>query len=315
MGPVLGERPLLVGVGGGGDVAGAYVAARVLGLQSFCLGGFTWESRLRDPSRGPRVVSEYANVTLIDDCGALARPGAGVPKLPTSAEGRMSEWMGGAAVALIDPGEGPPCAADSIVAAAEALACDQIVLIDVGGDMLAQGDERCLTSPLCDAIGLAAALHIRQATAPLLAGVLGPGCDAELTEAEVDKRCASLVDAGCSAYQLPLEANLEEFGSCASAVLSEATGLVVACGEGANDVHLFRGERPVQLSPSKARLIVFDGQRLARMSPLARSIADCGSIEHAAEQFASAGVPVELGPRWEASPERRELRARRRRNA
>ena len=41
------------------------------------------------------------------------------------------------------------------------LGCDAIVLLDVGGDVLAHGDEPGLASPLCDAIVLAAGLFLR----------------------------------------------------------------------------------------------------------------------------------------------------------
>ena len=54
-------------------------------------------------------------------------------------------------------------------------------MVDVGGDVLARGDEPGLRSPLCDAIMLAAAARLAAAGTPVLLGVFGVGCDAELT--------------------------------------------------------------------------------------------------------------------------------------
>ena len=50
--------------------------------------------------------------------------------------------------------------AASDAAIAMELGCDAIVLLDVGGDVLAHGDEPGLASPLCDAVVLAAGLFL-----------------------------------------------------------------------------------------------------------------------------------------------------------
>ena len=75
------------------------------------------------------------------------------------------------------------------------LGCDLLVCVDVGGDVLARGGEPGLASPLCDAVMVAAALRIAGRVKPLLA-VIGPGCDGELTAAEVLERVAELARAG-----------------------------------------------------------------------------------------------------------------------
>ena len=51
------SRSLVIGIGGGGDVAGALATARFLefcGLE-FVLGGLSWERRVFDPLPGPRM--------------------------------------------------------------------------------------------------------------------------------------------------------------------------------------------------------------------------------------------------------------------
>jgi hypothetical protein len=71
------------------------------------------------------------------------------------AESRMAGHRG-EPTALIDVCDGPPGAGAGITAAAKTLGCDLAVLVDVGGDVLAHGDEPGLASPLCDSILLAA---------------------------------------------------------------------------------------------------------------------------------------------------------------
>ncbi|HEX6438239.1 MAG TPA: DUF1152 domain-containing protein, partial [Candidatus Binatia bacterium] len=59
---IIGEssRSLVIGIGGGGDVAGALATARFLELcgLEFVLGGLSWERRVFDPLPGPRMLSE-----------------------------------------------------------------------------------------------------------------------------------------------------------------------------------------------------------------------------------------------------------------
>src|SRR4029079_9244264 len=61
------SRALVIGVGGGDDVVGAFVAARFLefcGLE-FLLGGLSWERSVYDPIPGPRKLSETRNVRAL----------------------------------------------------------------------------------------------------------------------------------------------------------------------------------------------------------------------------------------------------------
>ena len=68
------------------------------------------------------------------------------------------------------------------------------MLLDVGGDVLAHGDEPGLASPLCDAIVLAAGLFLARST-EVIGAVYGPGCDGELTPDEVLQRITALQSA------------------------------------------------------------------------------------------------------------------------
>ena len=99
----------------------------------------------------------------------------------------------GEPVLLLDPNGGPAAVAAGAGATPRAqLGCDLVVLADVGGDVLAHGDEAGLASPLADAVCLAAAPALADAGVGVLWRVFGAGCDGELTPAEVLERVAEV---------------------------------------------------------------------------------------------------------------------------
>src|SRR5262249_30164162 len=152
------SRALVLGIGGGGDVVGALALARLceqLGTE-FVLGGVSWERYAIDPHPGPRPIAELRDVESLAPAVALAGPATSTPGGLRLSEARLAAHLGRPTV-LVDINPGPDVAADSIVAAARALDCDLAIYVDVGGDVLAHGDERGLSSPLCDAVLLAAA--------------------------------------------------------------------------------------------------------------------------------------------------------------
>src|SRR5207253_2311831 len=99
------------------------------------------------------------------------------------AESRMAQLLGERTV-LVDVNEAPATIATGLARACALLRCDLVVMIDVGGDVLAQGHEPGLTSPLCDAVMLAAGWRLAVSAQPVIVGIFGIGCDAELTPEE-----------------------------------------------------------------------------------------------------------------------------------
>src|SRR3954447_18003279 len=155
------RRVLCVGIGGGGDVVGALATAefaRSLGVDAR-LGGVTWERRPVDPLPGPRRLDEIDGAEPVHEAAALAGPDTRGPGGFLFAESGMARLLD-QPVVLIDPNPGPAAVGAGLAGAARRLECDLIVLVDVGGDVLAHGDEPALGSPLCDAVMLAAARHL-----------------------------------------------------------------------------------------------------------------------------------------------------------
>ncbi|HEV2060745.1 MAG TPA: DUF1152 domain-containing protein, partial [Solirubrobacteraceae bacterium] len=175
------QRVLAVGIGGGGDVVGSLVVAelaRAVGTPAV-VGGLTWERRPIDPLPGPRRIAELCAAERLNEHAALAGPDTTGPGGFHFAESHMARHLG-EPVLLLDPSEGSAAVAASLADAAEQLGCDLVVLTDVGGDVLAHGDEAGLGSPLADAVCLAAAPLLADRGIGVLGAIFGAGCDGEL---------------------------------------------------------------------------------------------------------------------------------------
>jgi hypothetical protein len=211
-------------------------------------------------------------------------------------EARVAEAIGQETV-LVDPSDGPLAVADGLAAAIARLDADLLVLLDVGGDVLAHGDEEGLSSPLCDAVMLAGGVHLARRGTPVLGGVFGPACDGELELAEVLGRVAELAAAGGIAGARWLTA--------ATVALLERVVERVPTEASAQPLRAFRGEvggttirggrREVELSPLGPLTVFFDvSVALETAARLARAILWCASLEEANDVLHELGVRTEL---------------------
>ncbi|NYF97884.1 DUF1152 domain-containing protein [Janibacter cremeus] len=177
-------RTLYVAAGGGGDAVGALLARRALGdtderpaLVSTC----AWERLRIDPIPGPRARADFTGLALVNGEPAEITPRADTVPPGRSVLPRLAETSG-ARIFLHDLDSGAVGLRDQLRRLSSSLDVDKIVLIDVGGDIVARGRESGLRSPLADSLTLAATLGTGIPTSVV---VLGPGADAELPEGEV----------------------------------------------------------------------------------------------------------------------------------
>ena len=294
------KRPLVIGIGGGGDVVGALAVAehcRLFHGANPIVGGVTWERSVVDPEPGPRRADEIANALEIAP-GVLAASGetaiaaSGVP----FAESRVAGMLGVQTV-LVDVTIGPQAIADGLQAAGESMGCDLIVFLDVGGDALAHGDEPGLGSPLCDAVMLAAAARLGDAGRPVLAAIFGIGCDAELTSDEVLARLSDVAGGGglvgARGLTDPVAQRLEQ---AIELVPTEASAQAVRAYRGASGRATIRGgTRTLELSPVAALTFYLDVEVTMRTSGrLATAISDASSLLEANAALNALGVRTEL---------------------
>jgi hypothetical protein len=291
------DRALLIGMGGGGDVVGALALTDLLGELSteWVLGGVAWERSPIDPRPGPRSLEEIRGGRPCGSAAVLTEGGTTSLDGVEFSESRMAKHLG-RPVLLLDITVGPRALATGLAEAARELGCDAIVLLDVGGDVLAHGDEPGLASPLCDAVVLAAGLFLAR-SAEVLAAVYGPGCDGELTPDEVLGRVTELQSAGAllGAWGLtPQACDLVE--SAAEVVPTEASLNAARCARGERGpVPIRGGRRTVQLTPLGGLTFFFDPLAAADAAvPLATAVSPAASLEQAHEVLTGMGVRTEL---------------------
>jgi hypothetical protein len=297
------KRPLVLGIGGGGDVVGALAVAehcRLFHGANPIVGGVSWERSVVDPEPGPRRTAEIANALQIAP-GILAASGDTVirDRDIKFAESRVAGLLGVQTV-LVDVTLGPRALADGLESAADSMGCDLIVFLDVGGDALAHGDEPGLGSPLCDAVMLAAADLLAEREVPVLGALIGTGCDGELTPAEVLARLAEVGVAGGLAGAIGLTPEVAALLERAvDSVPTEASAQTVAAFRGVSgEVPIRDGRRTIQLSPLAIVAFFFLVPAAVRSAArLALAVRDAADLDEANAILRSLNVRTELD--WE----------------
>jgi hypothetical protein len=277
-----------VGIGGGGDVVGALAAAELLGGEAV-VGGLTWERRPVDPIPGPRLLAEVVGAEPLNAAVALCGPDTSGPGGFLFCESHVARATGSKTV-LVDPNPGPRAVAAALDDAAQRLGCDRIVLLDVGGDVLAHGDEPGLASPLADAVLLACAAFLRT---PCLGAVFGAGCDAELKPDEVRAR---LDEVGTTGEETLSAEQLDRLEKVVVEVPTEASAMALRCARGERgEVPIRQGRRNVLLTELGGIVAWFDPLRaMDTAARLAAIVRDARSLEEADALLEARGIRTEL---------------------
>ena len=246
-----------------------------------------------DPLPGPRTLAEVDNVRVLNDAVALCGPDATGPGGFRFAEARVAELLGHDTV-LVDIHPGPAAVGAGLDAAARELGCDHVVLLDVGGDALAHGDEPGLGSPLADAMVLAAAPAI---DLPVTGVIWGTGCDGELTVDEVMARIAEVWAAGGARGALALDSDrAERLERSVADVPTEASAMALRAARGqTGEAPIRGGRRTVTLTPVAGLFFLFDVEAaLGSAARLADAVRDAPRLREANAILTRLGVRTEL---------------------
>jgi hypothetical protein len=301
------KRPLVIGMGGGGDVVGALATAEFARLYDGAepvLGGVSWERRPIDPAPGPRTADEIEQAEQIAPGVLLAGDETCVRGRDVLfAESHMARFLGERTL-LIDLSVGARVIAQGLAIAASELDRDLSVFVDVGGDVLARGDEPGLRSPLSDAVMLATAGRLQAAGHPVLVGIFGIGCDAELTPQEVLARLGEVASAGGLAGARGLtEPVAERLEEAIRLVPTEASAQAVRAFRGAFGTAAIRGgTRTLEVSALAAMTIYLDVEAtIAAAGRLANAVDGAENLDQANDALHALGVRTELDLEREAA--------------
>ena len=227
-----GVTRVIVAAGGGGDaVAAVMVGAALYGAgEPAVILTYAWDRLLVDPVPGPRGPGDFTGLRPLTP-HVLAVPAAAEPVAPAgSTLPRLAAELPHT-FALIDPHHGARGIARQVGELVDQLAPESVDLLDVGGDILARGDEPTLKSPLGDALTLAACCRV---DAPVRLLVAGPGLDGEIPADVLRDRL------GAPVATLAPE-HVEALGAVLDWHPSEATAMLAATARGVRGLCEVRG--------------------------------------------------------------------------
>jgi hypothetical protein len=290
------RKAMLIGVGGGGDIVGTIPTSDLLGLFGIeCIfGGLSWERSVIDPMPGPRKFDEVRNARKLNDVVWFANEDTVTSTGVRFAESGVAEVLGQETL-LIDIHPGPAAVAEGILHAARDLGADLIIGIDVGGDLLALGNEPGLMSPLADSI-MTASFATLEERMPAMMGLFGFGSDGELTQDELERSMSVLAREGglLGSWGITKEA-LSLLEKLIAIVPTEAsrTPTLYAKGE-FSDTSIRSGMRHVSLSMSSTVTYYFSpGVLYGKLSGMSRAVSEAGSLEEANECLHALGIYTE----------------------
>ena len=215
--------------GGGGDALASVILNRAGGgreAERAVIATYAWDRLLVDPIPGPRGLGSFTGLqqvgprTLLVEGSSLpiAPAGSTLPRVAAELPVRL---------ALLDPYGGGRGMAEQLRDAVSVFDIDRVLVVDVGGDVVARGDESGLKSPLADALALAASCDL---PVPVDVAVVGVGLDGELPAEYVRQRLLAMgggIDALLKPQDAEVVASLFEWHP------SEATAMLAAAVAGA----------------------------------------------------------------------------------
>ncbi|RDI53894.1 hypothetical protein DFR68_10214 [Nocardia mexicana] len=147
---------------------------------------YSWDRFMIDPAPGPRTRDDFEGLRIRH--GVLEIPVTAALKKGRSTLPRLAGYLD-RPLLLLEAAAGAVGIAELIRCAATAFDATQVIVVDAGGDILAEGHEASLRTPLADSLALAAAVRSGMHTRVIVAGM---GLDGELSGPELDLRLDKL---------------------------------------------------------------------------------------------------------------------------
>jgi hypothetical protein len=264
---------LIVAAGGGGDAVAAAMldAALYSGPDRAVILTYAWDRLIIDPVPGPRGPDNFTGLrrltpsvhTVPAGAQPIAPAGSTLPRLAAELPHTF---------ALIDPRRGAEGMTRQLEELITELSPESIDVLDVGGDILARGDEPTLKSPLGDALTLAA---IAQANADIRLLIAGPGLDGEIPAEDLHDRLGPRIHTLTAEEVQPVSSVLEWHPS-------EATAMLAATARGVRGMCEVRDAGlPVPLTGEGPTIHEADLDETLQRNELARRLLSTTSLEEA----------------------------------
>ena len=291
------KNALVVGIGGGGDVIGsiptAYYIENILG-KKVILGSLTWERWLVDPSPGPRSLEELENVEILSCSTGFASSSTQIRGRNFLQASFVAEVLN-EKVLLIDITGGVVNVLKGLFDALKRLDISLVVGVDVGGDVIARGNEPGLRSPLADSLMLAVLAKLKtDYKIPSVVGFFGFGSDGELKQEELLKYLSEISAKGgyLGAKGLSFE-EVELMEKIMIKAKTEASKVPIDAFKGFFGERAIRkGKRQVFQSILSTLTFYLDPQVVFELSPLAQALKDSTSLKKANEQLHKIGIKM-----------------------
>jgi hypothetical protein len=264
---------LIVAAGGGGDaVAAAMLDAALHGDRDpAVILTYAWDRLIVDPVPGPRSPEHFTGLQQLTPSVCTVPAGA----QPTAPAGSTLPRLAAElphTFALIDPRHGAEGMTRQLRELVAELSPKTIDVLDVGGDILARGDEPTLKSPLGDALTLAACARVNADVRLLIAG---PGLDGEIPADVLGDRLSALV------HTFTTE-QVEPVGSVLEWHPSEATAMLAATARGVRGLCEVRDAGlPVPLADESPTVHEADLGDALQRNELARRLLSTTSLDEA----------------------------------
>ncbi|WP_329430907.1 DUF1152 domain-containing protein [Streptosporangium sp. NBC_01495] len=272
----------MVAAGGGGDVLGALLLRGLLIPQDPVplIATYAWERLRLDPSPGPRGLDGFVGLGQIGSYNAEVFPTSDtippgrstLPRLAAEASARLF---------VLDPQSGIVGLTLQLKNLVDSLQVEKIVLVDIGGDVVASGSEPGLLSPLADAMSLAACTDLGVDAEVVVAG---PGLDGELDSSVVLELLQRMTAVKLGDVQ---DGDVRHVESLLTWHPSEATALLSAAALGIRGtVEVRRKGNLVTLTGTSSSVWRADAQAVIRHSLLVPAIQSTRTLAEVDEAVA-----------------------------
>ncbi len=285
----------IIGVGGGGDIASAYVLCKV--FKDFFKVGFCmpiavlWERWVVDPMAGPPSKTLIRDA-VIKECAYLTGKSYVSRGIYTyKPQASIIASLIGDVVPVITLEYGVQGYSKCLDELMSTYSLDCFVGLDVGGDILAEGWEDYLGSPLADAMGLAALSNFNSVIA-----VLAPGADGELPQDYVLSKISELARRNGYVGSIGLWTNhLGHMEEVTSRIETEAGKIPLIALKGFEGVQNIRGGlRKVKINIVSTILFLINTKVLYNSSKLALALSSTRSLAEAIKKAEDLGIVTEF---------------------